>query len=365
LTCAMSELSSEETAANQGPTAIYRVDPLLDPRWKRFSETHPLAAVFHSVPWLEALRRTYGYKPVVLTTSAPNDVLANGLVFCRISSWITGRRFVSLPFSDHCDVLASSPAEQDCLLLALGALLREEDAKYAEIRPLHSTPAGQTGFHPGQDFLLHTIDLRRPAEDLFHSFHKDSIQRKIRRSEREGVTVEQGRSEAVLDKFYGLFLMTRRRHQLPPPPRIWFRNLIATLGDHLRIAVAAKAGRPIAAIVTLRFRDTVVYKYGASDPRFHALGGMHALFWRAIQDAQLAGLSFMDLGRSDVSDEGLVTFKDRWGSSRSRVQYFRNSLHGDSATGTTRGGQAARKVFSVMPLRLLGVAGRLLYKHVG
>jgi hypothetical protein len=30
------------------------------------------------------------------------------LVFCRVRSWLTGRRSISLPFSDHCEPLVES-----------------------------------------------------------------------------------------------------------------------------------------------------------------------------------------------------------------------------------------------------------------
>ena len=37
--------------------------------------------------------------------SPPDEPLENGFLFCRVESWLTGRRLVSLPFSDHCEPL--------------------------------------------------------------------------------------------------------------------------------------------------------------------------------------------------------------------------------------------------------------------
>src|SRR2546430_5296635 len=90
---------------------LYSLDPLEDPRWAEFVQRHPRASVFHTPGWLEALRRTYGYEPVVYTTSLPRAELTNGLVFCRVRSWLTGRRLVSLPFSDHCEPLVHNSEE--------------------------------------------------------------------------------------------------------------------------------------------------------------------------------------------------------------------------------------------------------------
>lgn len=342
-------------------TTIYSVDPLRDPRWAQFVEKHPRASVFHTPGWLEALRRTYAYQPVALTTSAPDQALDNGLVFCRIDSFLTGRRLVSLPFADHCEPLFENP---DDLIPVLGHLqqgLREAKWKYIELRP---RTWSWEAYEASQAFYLHTLDLSPEIGQLLRSFHKDSVQRKIRRTEREGLIYEEGRSAELLDKFYRLLLLTRRRHGLPPQPRDWFRNLMASLGESFKVRVASKEGQPIASIITLRHRDVLVYKYGCSDPRFHKLGGVALLFWKAIQEAKQDGLNEFDLGRSDHDNPGLVTFKEHWGAARSTLAYFRCPARARQ-TIDERYAPLARRLFARMPDGLLTLAGRLLYRHIG
>src|SRR2546421_2663649 len=130
------------------------------------------------------------------------------------------------------------------------------------------------------------MDLRPPLELIFRNLHKSCTQRKIRRAEREELTCEQGRSEALLRKFYQLLLKTCRRKQLPPQPIAWFRHLIDSMGEGLTIYLASKNDRPIAGIMTLSFKRSVVYKYGCSDARYNSLGGMQFLLWNAMQDAK-------------------------------------------------------------------------------
>ena len=52
---------------------VYAIDPLHDARWPEFVCRHPNASVFHTRGWLRALQTTYGYEPVVFTTSAPTE----------------------------------------------------------------------------------------------------------------------------------------------------------------------------------------------------------------------------------------------------------------------------------------------------
>jgi hypothetical protein len=340
------------------------INPLLDPRWPDFLRRHSDATVFHTPGWLDALRRTYQYEPVVYTTSPLETDLTNGWAFCRVGSWLTGDRLVSLPFSDHCDLLGGAVQEFDCLSQELVKDQRQHSWKYLEFRPRAGEPTIPDGFQASETFCLHRIDLTPPIGQLFNNLHKDSTQRKIRRSEREGITCEEGRCEELVDKLYCLLLLTRRRHKIPPQPRGWFSNLVNCLGDCVKVRVVSKDGRPLAGILTLRFKDTLIYKYGGSDARFHSLGGIHLCFWRAIEDAKGVGLSEFDLGRSDLDDDGLITFKDRWGARRSRLTYYRKWLRSPRAENVPWQVQA-RRVLAYVPSGLLSVTGRLLYRHFG
>jgi hypothetical protein len=160
-------------------------------------------------------------------------------------------------------------------------------------------------------------------------------------------------------------LLTRRRHGLPPQPQVWFRNVVECLGDRLLIRIASKDGQPVAGIVTIQHKDTLVYKYGASDSRFNNLGGNSLLFWRSIQDAKRDGLVKFDFGRSEPDNSGLVTFKENWGAVSMPLEYYRlparQSLHLNSGWRA----RLAKSVFSMMPDSLFAATGRLLYRHIG
>jgi CelD/BcsL family acetyltransferase involved in cellulose biosynthesis len=346
-------------------TTIYKTDPLEDQRWDRFLQQHARASIFHTRGWLEALRRTYAYEVVMYTTCPPHQELSNGLVFCQIKSFLTGSRLVSVPFADHCEPLVDSADDCSEILAFLCSEFSNRTSKYIEMRPRAPDRASKSGFANSKTFYLHVLDLRPEIEQLFRSFHKDCVRRKIQRAEREGLAYEEGRSEALLDEFYSLLLLTRRRHELPPQPRQWFRNLIACLGDEVKIRMAFKHNQPVASILTLRYKDTIVYKYGASDARFHNLGGMAFLFWKAIQEAKKDGLREFDFGRSDCDKPGLIAFKDHWGTTRSALTYLRYPAPHSRSADESHRIRLAMRLFARMPDRILTLTGKLLYKHVG
>jgi hypothetical protein len=352
-------------------TGVYAIDPLRDPRWAQFVESHPMATVFHTPAWLNVLKQTYGYEPVVLTTSSSGHPLKNGLVSCRVSSFLTGSRYVSLPFTDHCQPLVDNGKtnELSAILLFLRQDLGARKWNYGEIRPLVALPPeiiSETNITPGKSFGIHRLDLSPPVDQLLKNCHKTAIQQPLRRAERERIKVEEGRSDFLLGHFYKLLLMTRRRHGLPPQPIAWFENVIGFLKGQALVRVAFKDQNPIASILTLSDGKTLVYKYGCSDPRFSNLGGTVLLLWRAIESAKKDGLLGLDFGRSDLDNIGLIAFKDRWGSTRNPLQYYRYSSAQPRESGAKKFcGELAQRAFPYLPDYCLRLAGRLLYRHIG
>jgi hypothetical protein len=336
----------------------YWTDPLHDNRWAEFVNHHPLSSVFHTPEWISALHRTYGFTNTVLTTSPPDQELANGILLCRPYSLFRGKHLVSLPFSDHCQPLAG-PDEMDVLFQALISILNCGKLKFVEIRPLYTR--APHGFGSFQRFYFHWLDLRPSLDSIFRKLHGNCIRRKIRRAEREGITSEAGRSDKLLDEFYSLQVSTRRRFGLPPQPLRWFKNLIEAMGECAMIRVARFQGRPIAAILMLSHKKTAVYKYGCSHSNNNNRGGTQLILWQAIEDAKSKGMELMDLGRSDMDNLGLIAFKERWGAERKELEYFRcpAKLHQTPKRLRIPAGIMAR-----IPDSILITLGRLLYRHM-
>ncbi len=347
----------------------YQFDPTQDARWEAFATRHQKASVFHTFGWLKALQLTYGYKPIAFTTSSPRDDLKNALVFCQVESWITGKRLVSLPFSDHCEPLFDSAENLYFLIRCLQTSLESMGCKYLEIRPVDldlSNLEEGVGFAPVANHFLHILDLRPHLDDVYRNLHKDSVQRRVRRAQRAGLVEKCGTSDDLLKEFYALFTMTRSRHHVPPTPYAWFRNLIDCEGKALEIRVAYKEETPVAAILTLRFRDVVYYKYGCCDEAFKKLGATPWLLWRAIVAAKSNGAAEFDMGRTEEGNAGLLAFKNHWVPHPKRLIYWgfpKIPRTRDPIDGWKM--RVAKRVFSFMPNKLQTITGKLIYRHIG
>ncbi len=357
--------------------AVHLFSPLEDSRWDSFVERHPDSSVFHTSGWVNALRLTYGYVPYAMSTSAPGDPLENAWLFCAINSRLTGCRWVSLPFSDHCEPLTGCSTDLAPFVSLFGLMMRQRSRlRYFETRPLHPLEENIRCYQmravvaSTRPYCFHSVDLTPDLEKLFRNCHKNCTQRKIQRSEREGLRYEAGQSNHLLEAFYDLHTMTRRRHGAPPQPKSWFQNIIRSLGGPCAIRVAYKDALPIAAIITIRHKDSIVYKYGCSDPAYHNMGRMPLLFWKTIEEAKRQGLRVFDLGRSDLWNAGLIRFKDRWGSRRWIAPYVRftsgtaprNSYESLWPEDRAR---LSRDLFRYMPDFVARAAGEMFYRHIG
>jgi lipid II:glycine glycyltransferase (peptidoglycan interpeptide bridge formation enzyme) len=276
---------------------------------------------------------------------------------------LTGRRFVSLPFSDHCDPLVDGAGELDEMLAHIKRKVDNEGWKYVEIRPASCEPGCHTGLERSARYCVHRLDMRPNPQELFRAFHKDCVQRKIRRAEREKLNYEEGNSEELLQAFYRLLVLTRRRQFLPPQPIAWFRGLIAAFGSDLKLRVASKDGVAVASILTLSHRKSMVYKYGCSDADANRFGGTPLLFWRTIEEAKDRGFEVFDLGRSDLDNLGLIAFKDHWGAQKAMVHYWTYPMQNASWI-TSWQKSMAKQVVSASPDRALITLGKLMYRHI-
>jgi hypothetical protein len=337
---------------------------MTDQRWDEFVKTHPKSSVFHRREWLKTLVDTYGYRPIAITSSGPGTKLSDGMVFCEVKSWLTGKRLVSLPFSDHAEPLLDVPLAQSEFAHWLVEEGRRHHQRYIEVRPLSASDSSDP-FGKGESFWVHTLDLTKPLTEIFQNLHKNSLQRRIRKAEREPLDYERGCSDKLIAEFCELLLITRRRHQLLPQPKSWFRNLARNMGAVLNFHMARKDGRAIAAIVTLCHRGTVVYKYGCSDEQYHHLAGMPFLFWKLIEESKADNAEELDFGRTDMDNEGLIRFKDQFGTTRTQITYMRYPPAAKQASAVSSQVPLVGHIFSALPSFVSWRLGGVLYRHMG
>lgn len=336
------------------------LDPLADPRWARLVAEAPQASPFHHPSWLGLLRRHYRY-PVAAACVLDGQRAVAGLPLALVASRLTGRRLVAVPFSDACPPLRLDDAAPEAMRSLAGAIERERRARGVrlEVRARFAE-AGE----PVDRFLEHVVDLRDGLAEVERRY-APQVRRNIRKAGRAGVTFERRTDLPALDLFYGLHLRTRRRLGVPTQPKRFIRGLAGLFARGLGfVALARHEGRPAAAAVFLIAGRSVTYKYGASDERSLPARPNNLLFAEAIRWACAAGLHRLDLGRTDLGQEGLRAFKRSWGAVESPLAY---TYAGGPAPAAGHSGldRAVSALVQRAPVAVGRGVGELLYRHVG
>jgi hypothetical protein len=283
----------------------------------------------------------------------------------EIDSFLTGRRGVSLPFSDYCEPLASSQEEFQELFTEATEYGKQHRWKSLELRGGGSF----LGSHPSSStYLLHTLDLTG-GEKAVYAGIRESTRRSVKKARTTGVNLEILTSEAALKTFCRLNQITRREHGLPPQPYRFFEEVhryVISKG-HGFVAMASHGSEVIAASVYFRFGNKAIYKYGASDKRHQHLRPNNLVMWEAIRQCIGDGCTALSLGRTDLGHEGLRQFKNGWGATEHSINYYKCGLKAREfivGRKAAVGGLAGRAA-SLTPLPVLRAVGSLLYRHMG
>jgi CelD/BcsL family acetyltransferase involved in cellulose biosynthesis len=340
---------------------------LLDPadeNWVAFVESCPDANIFHHRAWTGLLAECYGYRPFVVAVADPDGTICAGLPVMEVRSPLTGRRWVSLPYTDHCRPLYRDADSLAGLTEWLAVLSKYPTTPRIELRwgfPPH--PA----IHPSPNCFLHTLALDPDAELVAKGFQRQHRQN-IRTAERNGVYVECGAQPGQMDQFYRLQVSTRQRHGVPVQPRRYFKLVESNLIDQGMgfVLTAHRAGECIAAAVFLHWNRTIMCKYAASRADSLKLRPNDLLFWTGIRWGCENGYRIFDMGRSDADNSGLQRFKRGWGAEEEPLTYCVVTDSPPSSTNTSdRMMSIMESVIKASPEWVCRATGELLYRHFG
>ncbi len=337
-------------------------------KWDVFVESHPQGSLYHSSSWHEVIERTYGYKAIYHTVLADGGEIKSGLSCAPVRNLLLGRRLVSFPYSDYCDPLICD--EEDASYLTT-SLLKQADQlhiKNVEIRCNERAKVcvdlkSKSGYY---NFVL---PLRKSSNALFNGFHKSCVQRAIRKAERSGLELREGRNRADLLEFYELHMKTRKKLGVPFQPLRFFETLwqIFSLDKRASLLLTQKDGMTIAAILLLKFKATTYYKFAASDRRFLHLRPNHLLIWEALRRAQSQECQAFDFGRASLEEGGLIDFKRRWGAHAYRLTYKSIGYSAENFSALQRSSLSmiSKRIFSRLPTRVGRCFAGFIYRHAG
>jgi len=334
-----------------------------DPDWLTFIKQCPKATAFHHPAWINLISESYGWKSFILGGFDKGKMVA-GLPIVDVKSWLTGKRLVSLPFTDYCSPLVTNPSLYNELVDGLIQFCDSHGVSRLEIRGLIP---GHHAILREERFVINNLDLKIDAQQVFKTFSK-KFRQYSRKGEREGLYLDSNNSLKDMHIFYNLHLKVRKKLGVPTQPKRFFRNLWDTVVSQGlgRVLIVYYSRQPVSGAVLLGFNKKAMIKYSATDPAYLDKRAHYFTFWKAIEWACQNNFKSIDFGRTDILKEGLRFFKRGWGSIEQPLYYSSISKFASLINKMdVISGQILKTAIQHSPVLVGRIIGELLYKHFG
>lgn len=343
--------------------------------WDAFVTRHPVGLVYHLSAWQRILESAFGHiRGRFLALRDKGGQIQAGLPVYIVSSWLLGKRSVSVPFATMCDPLISTKEEFNLLWPAIEDASEKNRSRRIEIRTRHTSSGCIPTFLTASGrYKHHYLPLYEPMDALFRSFDNSNIRRGIKKARQEGVVVEERQDEQDLRVFHAFLAATRRRHSLPPMPFAFFQAMHRSLSpDRIALYIAMHAGEPVGGLLVSKFKDLWTAEYsGVPDNRIRGISPL--LYWEAIQRAKSSGAACFSFGRTSLDNTGLLVHKRRWATIEEDLTDFisrRGSTSAQSHESSEGGGlalygTAVRLLVRYAPAAVQKLVGDFCYRHIG
>ncbi len=225
--------------------------------------------------------------------------------------------------------------------------------------------------------LTFVLDLpARPDELTFGGpKHRERLRWAARKAVRLGMVIRPAETEGELRAWYKLYLETMRWHMVPPRSYRFFRACWELLRPHglMRLLLAEQHSAAHCTIVGgsifLMSGQTVFYAFNGWSRRGALLHPNDAILWKAIHDACQGGFRQFDFGEVSADNEGLATFKRKWGAeARQMYHYYYPApqvAESDPYESVPRVASRPLKVaWHAVPLRVTAPLGSWIYRRL-
>ena len=180
---------------------------------------------------------------------------------------------------------------------------------------------------PKYVFRLNVKD--RTEEELLASFHSKT-RYNIRLATKKGVTIREGNREN-LKSFHDIMKTTGSRDEFFIRPLSYFEKIYDSMGaEHIKLIIAEYEGKPISAVLPIKYGNKVWYLYGGSSNEHRNLMPNYLLQWEMIKWAKESSCDIYDFrgvsGFKSENDQQYGVYKFKKGFNGDFVEFV-NELY--------------------------------------
>lgn len=137
------------------------------------------------------------------------------------------------------------------------------------------------------------LDLDKPEEQILKEMRQNH-RNLIRRAERDGVNVKSSTDIKDISLLHDLLVETAQRHNFHPFPLKYLEEEFKAFAKHgqVKIYKAFHENELLAISVMYFYKNSAIYRHGASNMLKPKIPASYAIQWKAIQDAKKAGCRY-------------------------------------------------------------------------
>jgi lipid II:glycine glycyltransferase (peptidoglycan interpeptide bridge formation enzyme) len=168
---------------------------------------------------------------------------------------------------------------------------------------------------PGFDVLIPHSDnwlhIKKIETETELNTKSQRLTRALNKAIKNNLTSEIRTDKEAVSVFYGLHVATRKKLGVPVQSKRYFENLFQNIicKNLGFVLLVKKDDRYISAGVFCKFKETLTFKYGASDPKALQFNPNHMMLWEAMVYGHNQGFIYFDFGKTSFSTPGLEVFK--------------------------------------------------------
>lgn len=283
-------------------------------QWDDYVTRHPEATADQLWNWRHVFDEVFRHRSLYLVARRGGAV-AGVLPLVLFRSRLFGRFAVSLPFLNYGGILADDAEVAGALVHEARKAALSFGARHLELR--HRTRA--FGDLPCRQHKLgFTRALPSTADELWVDLDR-KVRNQVRKAQKEKLVAASG-GVGLVDDFYSVFSQNMRDLGTPVYAKRLFTETLRLFPQRARVHVVRQDGRPLAAAITVTFRDTVLVPWASSLREARHLCANTLLYWTMLEGAIANGAQIFDFGRSSPGG-GVNQFKLQWGATSTPLHW--------------------------------------------
>ncbi|MBU6207403.1 MAG: FemAB family PEP-CTERM system-associated protein [Alphaproteobacteria bacterium] len=279
---------------------------------------------FHRLDWIDAIEAGTGHDAYVLVAES-GRALRGVLPLNAVHSPLFGRALVSTGFAVNGGILAHDEVAAVALARAAEALAHSLSCPTIELR---GGPA-PAGWHvDAQTYLGFVRDLARDDDAQLTAIPRKQ-RAEVRKSLDLGMTVTVENGAAARAAHYAVYAESVRNLGTPVFPRSLFSALMDAFGEDADILTVHHEGQPVASVLSLYHRGTVMPYWGGGTRTARHLRANELMYFALMNHARARGCTRFDFGRSKAGT-GAAAYKKNWGFEAVPLTYAKWSAKGQA-----------------------------------